>query len=50
MTLVRRRVNALSFWTVVVLVAVALVLATALFRARFLRKPPEHRRTTAPQR
>jgi len=50
MTLVRRHINALSFWAVVVLVAVALVLATALFRARFLRKPPEHRRTTAPQR
>jgi len=50
MTLVRRRVNALSFWAVVVLVAVALVLATALFRARFLRKPHERRRVAVPQR
>ncbi len=40
MSFVRRHSNALSFWGVLVVVALALVMATALFRAALRRPGP----------
>lgn len=50
MGLLRRHGNALSFWGVLVLVALALVLATALFRGTLRRRAPGASQSAGPSR